>query len=291
MPKESFDSFSKLVKTGEIPPTVYLYGEEDVLKDEAVRAIVDRVVDPGLRDFNYDQRSAGQLDPDAVETLCNTLPMMADRRVVVIREVEAWNKRARGRAAMLRYLEKPSPETVVVLVQGAARREDARDRNEPDPDLVRVTCAAEVGRLGPRLAEKWLLKRAAERGVTLEPDAAEHFIKVIDGDLGHGRTELDKLSGLGGGAPITLDQVTALLGVRHGETASDWCDAVLQDETARAAGMLPFVLAQPGFSGVSLLSLLGTQLIGVGLARVQYDRGVRGGALQRAVFDAILRAR
>src|ERR1041384_2099291 len=140
MPKESFETFSRLVRSGEIPPAVYLYGEEDGPREEAVRAIVDRVVDPGLRDFNYDQRSAGQLDPDAVETLCNTPPMMADRRVVVIREGEAWNKRARGRAAMLRYLEKPSPETVVVLVQGAAWREDPRDRNEPDPDLVRATC-------------------------------------------------------------------------------------------------------------------------------------------------------
>src|ERR1044071_943503 len=141
MPKQAFDAFSKLVRNGEIPPAVYLYGEEDVLKEEAVRAIVDRVVDPGLRDFNYDQRSAGQLDPDAVETLCNTLPMMADRRVVVIREVEAWNKRARGKAAMLRYLEKPAAETVVVLVQGAARRDDDRDRNEPHADLARVACA------------------------------------------------------------------------------------------------------------------------------------------------------
>src|ERR1044071_8113848 len=103
MPKQSFDTLSKLVKTGEIPPAVYLYGEEDVLKDEAVRAIVDRVVDPGLRDFNYDQRSAGQLDPEAVETLCNTLPMMAEPRGGGIREVEAWNKRARTKAALPRY--------------------------------------------------------------------------------------------------------------------------------------------------------------------------------------------
>jgi DNA polymerase-3 subunit delta len=291
MPKESFETFSRLVRSGEIPPAVYLYGEEDVLKDEAVRAIVDRVVDPGLRDFNYDQRSAGQLDPEAVETLCNTLPMMAERRLVVIREVEAWTRRARGKAAMLRYLEKPAPETVVVLVQGAARREDDRDRDEPDPDLARVACTVEVGRLGPRLAEKWLLKRAAERGLTLEPDAAEHLTRVVDGDLGLGRTELDKLAGLGGGAPITLAQVTALLGVRHGETPADWCEAVLSGETSLAARILPFLLAQPGLSGVSLLILLGTRLIGLGLARVHYDRGLRGGALQRAVFDAILRVR
>jgi DNA polymerase III subunit delta len=291
MPKQTFDAFSRLVKSGEIPPAVYLYGEEDVLKDEAVRALLDRLLDPGLRDFNVDQRSAGQLDPESVETLCNTLPMMAERRVVIIREVEAWNKRARGKAALLRYLEKPAPETVVVLVQAAAPREDDRDKNEPDADLARLTCAVEVGRYAPKLAEKWLLKRAAEREITFEPDALEHFARVIDGDLGLARSELDKLAGLGAGAPVTLGQVTALLGVRHGETPADWGDAVLHDETARAARVLPHLLAQPGVSGVGLVTLLGAQLIGLGLARVQFDRGARGGALQRAVFDAILRVR
>ena len=89
MPKVAFESLSRQIKSGAIPPAIYLFGEEDVLKDEAVRAILDAVVDPGLRDFNYDQRSAGQLDPEAIETLCNTLPMMADRRLVVVREIEA----------------------------------------------------------------------------------------------------------------------------------------------------------------------------------------------------------
>src|ERR1041384_5825909 len=162
MPKESFETFSRLVRSGEIPPAVYLYGEEDVLKDEAVRAILHRLVEPGLRDFNVGQRGAAQLDPEAVETLCNTRPMMADRRVVIIREVEAWNKRARGKAALLHYLEKPAPETVVVLARGAAPRDDERDRNDPDADLARVTCAVEVGRYGPKLAETWLLRCAAE---------------------------------------------------------------------------------------------------------------------------------
>jgi len=187
--------------------------------------------------------------------------------------------------------EKPAPETVVVLVQGAAPRDDERDRNDPDADLARVTCAVEVGRYGPKLAEKWLLRCAAEREVSFEPDALEHFASVIDGNLGLARAELDKLAGLGGGAPVTLAQVTALLGVRHGETPADWCDAVLHDETARAAEVLPHILAQAGVSGVGLVTMLGAQLLGLGLARVQYDRGARGGALQRAVFDAILRVR
>src|SRR5688500_20122521 len=105
MPSLSFDSFSKQIKARDIPAATYLYGGGDVLKDEAVRAVLDRVVDPGLREFNHDVRSAAQLDPDAVEALCTTLPLMADSRLVVILDEEAWNKQAQGKSAVLRDIE------------------------------------------------------------------------------------------------------------------------------------------------------------------------------------------
>jgi DNA polymerase-3 subunit delta len=260
-----------------------------VLKDEAVRAVLDHVVDPSLRDFNYDQRGASQLDPEAVETLCNTLPMMAERRLVVIREIEAWQKRARAKAAILHYLEKPAVETVLVLVQGASRKED--ERSDADPDLLRLTSAVQLERLGSRLAEKWVQKRAEERGVRLAPEAITHLVKAVDANLGAARSELDKLAGLESKTPITLEQLAASLGIRHGETAADWCDAVLEDQTGLAASILPSLLSQAGVSGVALLTQLGTQLIGLGLARTLYDRGLRAGNLERAIRDALLRIR
>jgi DNA polymerase-3 subunit delta len=289
MPKVPFDAFSKQIRSGDIPPAIYLYGDEDVLKDEAVKAVLDRVVDPGLRDFNYDVRGAGQLDPDHVEALCTTLPMMADRRLVVIRDVESWNKRARAKAAVLHYLSNPARETVLILWQGAPRKDD--EKSEADADLSRLTSAVEVARCTARLAEKWVLKRAEERGVTLEPAAAAHLVKAVDADLGAARSELDKLAGLGGEAPVTLAHLTAILGIRHGETQADWCDTVLDDDPGRAASILPHLLDQSGVSGVGLLSQLGTQLVGLGIARSHYDRGLRGSGLERAVFDAVMRAR
>jgi hypothetical protein len=55
--------------------------------------------------------------------------------------------------------------------------------------------------------------------------------------------------------------------------------------------MLPHLLDQSGVTGVGLLIQLGTHLVGLGLARGPYDKGQRGSGLERAVFEAILRAR
>jgi DNA polymerase-3 subunit delta len=289
MPLVAFDTFSKQLKGGELPGALYLHGEEDVIKEEIVRTIIDRALDPGTRDFNFDQRSAAQLDAEAIETLCTTLPMMADRRVVLIKEVESWGKRAGARSALLRYLERPVPETVLILVQSAPRNENTRD--EADPDLARLATTVQVDSYSPRLAEKWVLTRAKERGLTLTEEAARHLVRAVQGSLGAARSELDKLAGLGDSEPIDVDTVSRTLGVRRGETPDDWCDAVLQDRTGPAAEMLPYLLATPGVSGAALLSQLGTQLVGLGITRALFDRGTRGSGLERAVFGALMRAR
>jgi hypothetical protein len=65
----------------------------------------------------------------------------------------------------------------------------------------------------------------------------------------------------------------------------------LEGNTARAAALLPSVLAQPGVSGVKLVTALGTALVGLGIARAHYDRGLRGGALEAAVLQSLLKIR
>ena len=63
----SYGDSGKLLSQGAVAPAYYFFGPLDVLKDEAVAGLLDRVLDPSLRDFNYDQRSAAQLQPEDVE--------------------------------------------------------------------------------------------------------------------------------------------------------------------------------------------------------------------------------
>ena len=284
MPAHSFEAFFRSLSKGELASVYYLYGAEDILKDEAARAILDRALDPSLRDFNFDQRSAAQLDAEEVHALCNTLPMMAERRVVLLRDVEGWKRKTRGRSEFLKYLERPSPETVVILIQGSG------EENE-DKELARGAYAVRFDQLPPDRARRWLLHRADRLGVTLEPGAADHLVLSVGAELGALASELDKLASLPDGEPLTAERVGELVGVRHGETIWDWRDAVLDDQPGPAASLLPAVLAQPGVSSVKLVTTLGTALVGLGIARAHYDRGLRGDGLQGAVLKSLFNSR
>ena len=284
MPAQTYDALLRSLPKGELAPVYYLHGPEDILKDEAVEGILDRALEPGLRDFNLDQRSAGQLDPEAIFSLCTTLPMMAARRAVILREVEGWKRKPKTRAAFLKYLERPAAETVVVLVQSSSEE-------EADKDLVRGTFSIACEPLAPERARRWLLRRAARLGVTLEDAAADHLLAATGGELGGVAAELEKLRALPPDQPLTADQVGALVGVRHGETVYDWRDAVLDGVAGRAARMIGPLLDQSGVTAVRLVSLLGTSLVGVALARSHYDRRVRAGQLERLVLERLRQLR
>jgi DNA polymerase-3 subunit delta len=284
MPAHSIDVLFRSLKKGDLAPVYYLYGPEDVLKDEAVRAILDHSLDPAMRDFNLDQRSAGQLDPEAVSALCNTVPMLAQHRVVVIREVEAWRRKTKARTEFLRYLERPSPDTVVILVQGSVEESE-------DKELAAFSYAVRLEPLPAERASKWVVRRAEMLGINLESEAAEHLVRSVGSDLGPLSSELAKLASLPQEEPLTSERVAELIGIRRGETQWDWRAALLEDQTGRAVSLLPTVLAQPGMSGVKLVTLLGTTLIGLGVARALHDKGLRGRALEDGIFRSLLKNR
>src|SRR6267143_3340397 len=255
----SLDALLRSLKKGApLPEPVYLlHGDEDVLKDEAIRALVDATVGSS-RDFNLDVRFAPDLTPESFHALVNTPPMLAERRTVVIRGVEQLGKRkTKLRDEVVRYLASPNPTTLLVLVVAAGE--------EPDPDLVHASTSVALDALAAERVPRWLQHRAASLGLSLAPDATELLLKAVGNDLSTLSRELEKLASLAGGAggrPVTADDVSNLVGVRRDETVFDLVEAALERRAARAAQLVEPVLEQAGMSGVKIVSLLGTHLGG-----------------------------
>ena len=272
------------MRRGDFAATYYLTGDEDVLKDELVALLLEQTVDPAMRDFNFDVRSAADLDGERLHALIETPPMLAERRVVVIRNAEQWRKNAPVWTVLYRYLENPSPTTTLVILHGAGQR--------PNPKLAAASTHVMIDRLTPERVARWIHRRADASSLEIDPAAATHLIETVGLSLTDLGTELEKLAAATpAGSRLGADDVARLVGVRRGETATDWVAAVLQRDLSRAVDLLPIVLAAPGTSGVRLLNTLGTALVGTQLARAHLDHGMSPERAESAVHQVLRRAR
>ena len=284
MPTLSLNALRKEVKAGKLAPVYYFHGAEETLKEEALGSLVDLAVDPASRDFNYDVRHATSLDPEALHALVNTLPMMAERRVVVIRDVDGWTVKSPTRRVLLEYIAKPAPETLLVLHQGPPKEDD---KDEVDKELAAHSQVVNFGELDAEEALAWVVKRAKQQKIPLTDEGARHLVNATGPQLALLRLELEKFAALDPATPIGVETVGEMVGIRFGETIYDWRDAVLKRDVVRATAMLPRILGQTGVSGVGLVTLLGSSLITLGVVRGHYDRKLRGGALSKATWDTL----
>lgn len=258
----------------------YVHGADDFLKDEAVRELTERAVDAAMRAFNLESVRGGEAEPRALDTLLATPPMLAERRVVVIRDVAALRRTARS--ALDRYLSQPAADTVVVLVAVAG--------SKPDRALEAAVLAAaglvvEFPLLtGDRVA-RWIVHHASTRlQAKITPAAAELLHAAVGSDLPQLAAELDKLASYVGGRGIDDDAVAAVVGVRRGETLGDLLDRVAARDAAGALALLPVVLLQPKTGGVPVVMALTTQTLALAWARARRDRGSSAAALERELF-------
>ncbi len=279
----TLDALFRSLKRGAPDPVYYLYGDEDVLKDEAIAAVLDRAVEPGARDFNVDRRSAADLDAAAFHALVNTPPLLARTRAVIVRGVEQVKKNSAVYQEVLRYVAAPNPTTVLVLVQGAGEK--------PDAGLAGDATAVAVEPLPPERVARWTARRAGQLGLTLEPAAATLLQEAVGHDLASLARELEKLAAATAGRAATREDVAALVGVRRGASLPDLLDAALRHDAPTAAQLVDPVLEQASMSGVRIVSALGTALIGTALARAELDHGVAAARLPDVVFRHILAAR
>ncbi len=280
--QQSFDSIYREVRDGTLRPVYYLTGDEDVLKDELTSHITDHALAAHERDFNADIRSAGDVDGERFHALVETPPILAERRVVVVKYLEQWRRNAKVWKVVEQYVENPSPTTVLILHHGGG--ETSRK------SVAGPACHVIVDPLPPNRVTRWLERRAADRGVSLTPEAAQLLQRAVGQDLLGLATEIEKLAAASRGDAITPEAVADLVGMRQGETPEDWVSVVLERDTARAVALLEPVLAGSGVTAVRLVMLLGTELQGVRLAST-LSTHAKGRNIQSALFQAIRQAR
>ena len=74
------------IKSGNIAPIYLISGEETFLVAETVKQLVEHLLEPTTRDFNFDVFDGTQADLREILSAVEVYPTMADRRVVLVNE-------------------------------------------------------------------------------------------------------------------------------------------------------------------------------------------------------------
>jgi DNA polymerase-3 subunit delta len=256
----------------------YVYGEDDFQKSDAVKQLVEAAIEPAMRDFNMETLRAQEIDARTLDSALSALPMLADRRVVVIRDAGSLKKDARK--VLDKYLQHPSPDVLVILVESSG--------GKSDKELARSTTPLEFDPLTADRIPRWIAHYAStEFHLKITPEAAELLQSAAGTDLLQLVSELDKLASYTGGREIQESDVVAVVGVRRGETMADFLDQVAYRNTGKALELLPHILSQPKTSAVQLVMALTVQTIALAWAKAKRAEGLPPGRLQTELFNLL----
>lgn len=274
----TFKEFKATLASGAFAPVYVFHGADDHLKDETLRALLERATEAATRDFNCDILRGAELEVGALSGALEALPMMAPRRVVVLRDPGAMKKPLRDR--LERYLASPPPETVLVLVVPSAGKLEA--------SWAKRAVTLEFQPLEGDALLKWIAHEAQRAcKVAIAAPAAARLVTYGGNDLPLLAGELRKLAAYTNGREIDEAAVEALTGVRPGVSLADLLDRVAQRDTAGAIAMVGEVLAQPKQSGVTVVLALTSQLLAIGWGVAARARGLPQGRMESEFFGLL----
>jgi DNA polymerase-3 subunit delta len=264
----SIDSLLERARAGDYPPVCLVAGSERLLVERAIEALKQATLGDGPSGFNSDTFQGAGLSAQTLVNTARTLPMLASRRFILVRNVDAMA--APELEAIGAYLRKPSPDACVVLVS-----EKLDGRSKLVKTAIELGCFYEA--VPPKLAElpQIVQYEAKARGHALDYQAAQALVDAVGADLAGLNDALERLS-LYVGAAQPIDVAAVERCVAHARTDSVWAlvDAVGARNVQVAIGAAASLLSNQE-PPLKILALLARQLRTVSRMRSALKSGLK----------------
>ena len=174
------------VKNGNFVPVYLLMGTEPYYPDLVCDEIIKYALTDSERDFNQTVFYGLDTDAGTVASECRSYPMMAERRLVVLKEAQSM----KTLEDLATYAADPMESTVlVILMHGAsADKRRALYKNVQKKGVVLVSDA-----LRDYEMPQWITSFYKSRGLDIEPAAAALLAEYAGTDMSRIMLETEKM--------------------------------------------------------------------------------------------------
>lgn len=174
------------VKNGNFAPVYLLMGTEPYYPDLVCDEIIKYALTDSERDFNQTVFYGLDTDAGTVASECRSYPMMAERRLVVVKEAQSM----KTLEDLATYAADPMESTVLVILMHGASADKRRSlyKNVQKKGVVLVSDA-----LRDYEMPQWITSFYKSRGLDIEPAAAALLAEYAGTDMSRIMLETEKM--------------------------------------------------------------------------------------------------
>lgn len=236
----SYEDIVRDVRAGKVAPIYYLMGDEPYYIDKVSDFIVDAVLKPDEKDFNLDIVYGADVTLNQVIELARAYPMMAQRRVVLVREAQA----IRSLDGLEQYALHLTPSTVLIL----CHKNGTLDKRKAAAKAIQqVGVIYESRRLYDSQLPAFIASYVRRKGAEMEQHAVQMLAEHVGADLSRLSAEMDKLllALPVGQTRVTPQMVEELTGVSKEYNNFELQSALAQRDILRAARIVKYYQGNP----------------------------------------------
>ncbi len=246
-----------------INPIIILVGHEPFLIEREIARLISSVVPKELASFNLDRFSAKTDSLSRVLDVCAQFPMMAQKRLVLLRDADSLKKDDHER--LLEYFESPQETTVFLLV--ASKIDNRLKVWKSASRFVREMKVPYSNEM-----PGWIVREASQLGLKLSQDAAFALAQTLGSSLMAAINALEQLKTyVAPRTEVALSDVEATVGGFFSKTVFELADRVGNRNYREASLILENMVLQ-GEPFVRILFMLNRHFRLLFLARQGLDQ-------------------
>lgn len=246
----NYTALKKKIKEG-IDSLYIFFGEEAYLKNYTVGLLTEKTVEPDFADFNHLQLNRETLSRDAVSDFFEAFPVMAERKLLVLKDCALLDARCPDADAWIKLFS-DIPEAVTVIIS-----EDTADkRSKIYKSLKKLGTVCEFSYLERAELKSQVLKKLSAAGKNIASKELDEFLDMCSPDLTSIRYNTEKLIAYSGSRnEITHEDIICNITPPLLNRVYDISEAVMNKNADYALRLLSD-LKKGGEAGVRIISVL-----------------------------------
>ena len=270
-PQDALQQLKASIKSA-APERLYIFhGEEQFLQAHYLQQLKKSVLDELTESFNFHVFTAENFDLQAFADAVENLPMMAERTLVLVDDVDFFQLDEASRNAMGELLgDIPDYCTVVFAYDTVAWKPDKRYKKLWE--AVSAGQIVEFAKQSQRDLITWITRHFAAQQKMISPELCNYLIEITDGTMTVLSGEIKKICAYSGADHICKADIDAVTEPSLDAMVYHMTDQIGAGDYGAALQTLQKLLKMQE-KPIPLLATIGSHLRRISTARVLLDHG------------------